>query len=113
MLYIPFKNHKDWIEKENIVYLIFHHDRRIEKFVSWLTNKPKVTDIELDKLGTNVWKLINGERTVYDIGQCLSESYGKECESVYDRLIMYLRYLNKKGWIKFRSSETKRSKDYN
>lgn len=103
MLYIPLKNHKDWVEKGDIVYLIFNHNKKIEKFMNWLTKKPKVTDIELDEMGTRVWNLINGERSVYRIGQSLSNMYGQECEPVYNRLIMYLRYLNKRGWIKFRT----------
>lgn len=103
MLYVPLKNHKEWIEKENSVYLIFNHDRKIERFASWLTNKPKVTDIELDDMGTKVWNLINGERSVYTIGQNLLDEYGKDCEPVYNRLIMYLRYLNKRGWIRFKA----------
>lgn len=102
MLYIPYRNHKAWVEKESKVYLIFTHDKKIERLASWLTSRSQATDIELDKMATTVWKLINNERTVYKIGQDLLETYGQECNPVYSRLIMYLRYLNKKGWIKFR-----------
>ena len=102
LLYIPRKNHDNWIEKEGRVYLIFNHDKIIERIVQKLFNKPKVTDIRLDKIGTYVWQLIDDNRNIYEIGECLIERFGKDCEPVYDRLIMYLRYLNKKGWIRFR-----------
>ena len=102
MLYIPLKNHMEWVEKDNVISLIFHHNKKIERFASWLTKKSTITDIELDEVGTKVWKLINGERTVYDIGQGLFEIYGEKCELLYERLIMYLRYLNNKRWIKFK-----------
>jgi len=105
LLYIPRKNHHNWIEKDGKVYLIFIHDKIAEKIVQKLFKKPRVTDIKLDEIGTYVWHLIDDNRNVYEIGKCLFEKYGKDCEPVYDRLIMYLRYLNKKGWIRFRKEE--------
>jgi hypothetical protein len=72
-----------------------------ERFLRWLVKKPAVSDIELDELGSRVWILIDGNRSVYDIGQELLKEFGEKCQPVYERLIMYLRYLNKKGWIAF------------
>ncbi|WP_352419421.1 PqqD family protein [Proteiniborus sp.] len=105
LLYIPRKNHDNWVEKEGDIYLVFTHDKIIEKLIQKLFNKPRVTDIRLDEIGTYIWQLIDDNRNIYNIGQCLVERYGKKCEPVYDRLIMYLRYLNKKGWIRFRKEE--------
>jgi hypothetical protein len=101
MLYIPKKKHETFEINKGVVKLIFYHDKWAEKFARWLTKKPYVSDVELDELGSKVWTLINGESSVYDIGQGLLNEYGTSCEPVYDRLIMYLRYLNKKGWISF------------
>ncbi len=105
LLYIPSKNHHIWEEKNGSVYLIIHHDKLIEKIVAWLTKRSVVTDVKLDELGTYVWKEIDNNKTIYDIGQSLSKEFGEKCEPIYERLIMYLRYLNKKGWIKFRKEE--------
>lgn len=102
LLYIPVKNHNNWMQKDNIIYLVFRHDRPIERFAAWLTRKPTIRDIKLDKLGTRVWQLMDGNTTVFKIGQLLSQEYGKGCEPVYERLIVYLRYLNRKGWIRFK-----------
>lgn len=101
MLYIPRKKHKDWEIKNNKVYLVFHHDKTVEKFMRWLVKKPSVSDVELDDLGTTVWLNVNGENTVHDIAQVLKGKFGEKVEPVNERLIMYLRYLNKKGWIAF------------
>lgn len=102
MLYIPNKKHEKWEVKNNKVYLIFEHNKCIEKLIRWLFKRSKISDIELDEIGTKVWFLINGNNTIYTIGQKLLEEYGNECEPVYDRLIMYLGYLNRKGWIKYK-----------
>ena len=101
LLYIPVKKHKEYEIKKDNVILIFHHDKPVEKFMRWLIKKPYSSDIELDAMGSRVWELINGQNTVYDIGQQLIKLYGKSCEPVYDRLILYIRYLIKKGWISF------------
>jgi len=101
LLYVPVIKHTEWIEKENKVFLLFHYNRPIERLAAWLVRKPRTTDMKLDKLGSRVWKLIDGKKTVYDISQCLLNNYGDEYEPVYDRLTMYLRYINKKGWIRF------------
>ena len=113
LLYIPYKNHDDWCEREDKVYLRFTHDKTIEKIASWLTKRSNVSDVELDKMGTAVWKFVDGEKTVYEIGHKLLDTYGKECEPVYKRLSMYLRYLNKKGWIKFKNIEVNILKNNN
>lgn len=101
LLYIPNKKHEQWEIKKDKVLLIFKHDKAAEKFIRWLVKKPLISDVELDELGSKVWMLINGERSVYEIGQELKREFGDACEPIYDRLIMYLRYLNKKAWISY------------
>jgi hypothetical protein len=101
LLYIPKRKHEAFEVKKGTVKLIFHHDKLVEKFIRWLVKKPNISDVELDKVGSVVWTLIDGESSVYDIGQGLINEFGSSCEPVYDRLIMYLRYLNKKGWVSF------------
>ena len=120
LLYIPMKKHKEWEVRGGNVYLIFHHNKLPEKILRIFSKKrPKVTDIKLDNLGTAVWNNCNGENTVYDIGKKLLElpevkkqykdltyeAYEDKCHPIYERLIMYLRYLTKKGWVSFKLSE--------
>lgn len=105
MTYIPEKKCKDFEVRDGKVYLIFHHDKPIEKFASWLVKKPRVTDIELDEIGSYIWLSMDGKRTVYDIGQKLEKKFGEKCEPIYDRLIAYLRTMRKSGYICFESNE--------
>lgn len=102
LLYIPNKKHTLYEVKNKRVFLIFHHDKAIEKLLRWLVKKPYISDVELDEIGSEIWFLINGENTIYDIGQKLFNKFGSRCEPIYDRLILYIRYLNKKGWICFK-----------
>ncbi|HEY8892047.1 MAG TPA: PqqD family protein [Clostridium sp.] len=101
LLYVPKKKHETWEIREGKVYLIFNHDKIIEKFVRWLVRKPNVSDMALDELGSTVWLLIDGKATVNDIGNKIEEKFGPSCKPVFERLIMYVRYLNRRGWIAF------------
>jgi hypothetical protein len=101
LLYIPKKKHEAWEVRNGKVYLIFHHDKVAEKFIRWLVKKPNISDMQLDEIGSEVWQRIDDQKTVYGIGQDLVNNFGEKIEPVYDRLIIYLRYLNKKGWVSF------------
>ncbi|KYH33275.1 coenzyme PQQ synthesis protein D [Clostridium tepidiprofundi DSM 19306] len=105
LLYIPQRKHDDWEVRNGRVYLNFYHNKPVEKFVRWLFKKPYKSDIELDERGTTVWQLMDGKRTVYDISKELSKKFGDDEKTSNQRLIMYLRYLVREGWISFRKED--------
>lgn len=101
LLYVPVKKHTTFEVRDGKAYLIFYHRKLIERFLRWLVKKPATSYIELDDIGTIVWLSIDGEKSVYDIGQELKNRLGERAEPIYERLTMYVRYLNRKGWISF------------
>lgn len=102
LLYVPKKKHLTWeTDKKNIVKLVFYHDKSVEKFIRWLVKKSRVSDVTLDEIGSATWNLIDGVSSVYDISLKLYEKYGERCNPDNKSLIMYLRHLNRKGWISF------------
>lgn len=105
LLYVPRKKHFDWKVEEKSIKLIFHHDRMAERFLRWLVKKPLVSDLEFDKAGSIVWLAIDGHRTVYEIWEMLNLEFGADYDPGYKRLILFLNYLNKKGWITFSFSD--------
>lgn len=106
MMYVPSIKHTDYVIKDGSVFLVFHHDKLIEKFLRWIVKKPYVSDIKLDDIGTFIWQNINGKNTVYEIGQIMKKNYGNKCEPLYERLTMYLGYLIKRGWVKVKMGES-------
>ncbi|MDQ7094613.1 PqqD family protein [Desulfosporosinus sp. PR] len=104
LCYIPRRQHKQWEIRDGKVLLLFEHDKLIEKFARWLVKKPYSSDLELDEIGSQVWSYIDDRSTVFEIGQKLQTDFGAEFDPRYQRLISYLNYLNKKGWILFRRS---------
>ncbi|MGG7163227.1 PqqD family protein [Clostridium ihumii] len=119
LLYVPVKKHEEYEIRKGNVHLIFHHKKFAEKILQKIAKKPAVSDIKLDRLGSTVWQNLDGEKTVYDIGQILldmpelkkeykdikEEDYVDGCHPIYARLIMFLRYMVKKGWISFKLSD--------
>lgn len=108
LLYVPHIKHETWEEKKGSIYLIFYHDHPIQKLANWLVKKPNKSDIKLDELGSLVWKSIDGTRNVFEIGELVREKFGESCEPLYDRLVVFLRYLNRRGWIYFKNAESKK-----
>lgn len=110
LLFVPHIRHLDWIEKDGHVLLLFHHNHPIQKAANWLVKKSSTTDMKFDDLSSTVWKAIDGNRNITQIGELIKSKYGESCEPVYDRLVMFLRYLNRRGWIYFENPSAKIAK---
>jgi len=110
LLFVPHMKHTEWIEKDGFVLLIFHHNHPIQKAANWLVKKSSTSDIKFDDLGSTVWKAIDGKRNLYEIGEIVKTKFGASSEPVYERLIMYIRYLNRRGWIYFENIEARMAK---
>ncbi|SHK35821.1 Coenzyme PQQ synthesis protein D (PqqD) [Hathewaya proteolytica DSM 3090] len=99
--YVPKIKYKNWENHNGIVTLYFFRDSMVEKIVCFLFKKPKITDIKLDKLSSKVWLMINGKDDVWSISEKLCEDTGDSIETSYKRVILFLRYLTRRGWICF------------
>ncbi len=63
--------------------------------------KNKYIKANLDKFGSETWKLINGKNKVKDIALHLENTFGDEVHPVNDRLTLFLTQLNANGFIYF------------
>ena len=76
-------------------------------------HRPRVSRINLDQLGSFVFPLLDGQRTVQDIAHLVHEKFGAQAEPLYPRLIQYLKILRNNGFIyyvgKDRIPNTKRA----
>jgi len=70
-------------------------------FFSRLFPEPEERRIQLDEIGSDVWELCNGERTVKDIVDHLCEKYKLLPREVEVPLNSYLNSLVKRGLIGF------------
>lgn len=64
-----------------------------------LIRKPKVTQIHLDKMGNFVWPLIDGKRTITEIGTEVDLHFGKSAHPLWERLAQYFKILENYGFV--------------
>jgi hypothetical protein len=59
--------------------------------------------IHLDDIGTSVWRLCDGKRSVHEIGQSLHKEFGQRIEPVYDRLETFLKQMKRADIIEWKN----------
>ena len=64
-----------------------------------LLKKPKISHIHLDEMGSFVWPLVDGKRTIIQIGDYVKEHFGEKAEPLYERLVQYFKILEDNGFI--------------
>lgn len=92
--------------KDGIVFIIEVQDHFIQRILRKLYFKiPEKTYLELDDYGSFVFQQINGENNVNVIGQKLAYKYKETDKNLYERLMLYLDFLetNKKYIYKIKS----------
>lgn len=88
-------------ETENgLSQLNISHNGWADKIAQKIFKKPAVTHISLDKFGSFVCSLIDGKKSIYDIGIHVKEEFGEEAEPLYERLAVYFRTLQNNEFVK-------------
>ncbi len=94
----------EWFEENGLVRI------KIPKFKSkagkWLCNvlkKPDYLTVNLDEIGSLVWKRCDGERNVGAILKEMKESMGErfEKEDMERRFYLFLHMLKRRGFIRW------------
>ena len=104
------ENFLDYIPRPNQLYAAEENDNgHIEVlmehrgFFNWIAQKlfkkPRVSHIELDDFGSFVWKQMDGEKTVYEIGTAVREEFGSKAEPLYERLCKYIKILHDQHFV--------------
>lgn len=83
------------IEKENtgIINRVFQR----------LIKKPKITYIHLDDLGSFVWLLTDGEKSIFDFASPVKEKFGEKAEPLFERLARYFQILEGYSFIEWKN----------
>jgi len=105
---IPKKNEKirwktDEKSEEKTVTLEIDNVGIFNRIAQKLLKKPKTSYVHLDEMGSFIWPLIDGEKTVFEIGKYVEEYFGNEANPLYERLSKYFAILESYGFISFKS----------
>lgn len=89
------------VDGEGKVTLEIENKGVFNRIFQLLLKKPKITYIHLDEMGSFVWPIIDGEKTITDVGAFVKEHFGEKAEPLYERLAKYFQILESYGFIKF------------
>lgn len=99
--YVPAVSPKHtWdIEEDGSVTIHMEHRGFFPLVAQKLFHRPKVSHIHLDEMGSFVFPLIDGKRTVYDIAELVGAHFGEAADPLYERLAKYMQILRNNGFI--------------
>ena len=101
---IPVKNYKiGWSNDENgIVTLEIENKGIFNRMCQKLFKKPRISYVHLDKMGSFVWPIIDGERSILNISEDVDKEFGEEAKPLYERLANYFHILSSYGFVTFK-----------
>ena len=83
------------VNNNGIVTILEKQDHKIQDFLRKLKfNIPKYRKIELDEYSSTVFLLIDGNKTVKEIGESLDKKFGNKVHPLYERLLLFLNHID-------------------
>ena len=90
------------VNDKKIVTLEIDNKGIYNRIAQKLFKKPPVTYIHLDKTGSFVWPLIDGEKDIIALGVLVKDHFGDEAEPLYERLAKFFQTLESYKFISFK-----------
>lgn len=87
--------------EEGLVTIEIDNKGLFNRLLQKIAKKPPVTYIHLDENGSFVWKAIDGNRDLIEIGKLIEQHFGDAANPVYERLVKYIAMLERAGFIEF------------
>lgn len=98
---VPMRNDKyKWSFDDNgVVVLEVENKGVFNRIAQKLLKKPPVTFVHLDKMGTFLWPILDGEADITALGEKVRAEFGDEANPLYERLVKYFEILQSYGFI--------------
>lgn len=93
------------IGDDGIITLEIENTGWANRLAQRLLGKPKVSHIHLDKLGSFVWPLMDGEKTITQLGEAVEGKFGEEAHPLYERLARYFQILDSYHFVEWSETE--------
>lgn len=92
--------HIKWSQAENgKVTLDIENKGAFNTIAQKLFKKPRVSHVHLDEIGSFVWPLIDGKRSILEIGELVEEGLGEKVHPTYERLTKFFQILESYSFI--------------
>jgi len=71
-------------------------------------HRPKVSYVHLDRFGSFLWPLLDGEKSILELGKLVEEHFGEEANPLYERLARYFQIVDSYHFIRWIGEEKKK-----
>ena len=88
-----------WSVKDGQVTLEIENKGVWNTLFQKILKKPRISYVHLDEMGSFVWPLLDGEKTILEIGKAVENRFGDEAKPVYERLVKYFQILESYHFI--------------
>ena len=102
VLYVPEIKHEGFRVTDAGTVVLEFEVNPVRRLLGKLVNRVPVTDIEFDALASTAWLAIDGTRSILDIARMQSETTGDDVDESARRIVKFMRYVAKRGWIRFK-----------
>ena len=96
----PFRNPSiKWSAKDGKVTLEIENIGFFNRLAQKLLKKPKISYVHLDKLGSFLWPLLDGNKNIITLGELLQDEFNDEVNPLYERLAKFFQILESYQFI--------------
>lgn len=92
-------------DEEGIITLEVENTGIFNRIAQKLFKRPKFTKVHMEKYGSFLWRLIDGERTVMELADLQKAEFGDEVEPLYPRVAKYMQIMESYHFISLRNRE--------
>lgn len=95
--------HMEWFaDEEGLVTLDIENKGLVNRMLQKMLQKPKVSHIHLDEMGSFIWPLIDGEKNIIELGKLVEDEFGGKADPLYERLAKYFQILESYCFIEWK-----------
>ncbi len=101
---IPVRNPKigHSVDENGIITLEIENKGLFNRIAQKLFKKPPVSFIHLDEMGSFIWPIIDGERSIEALAPLVEEHFGEAAHPLYERLAKYIQILESYGFVGYK-----------
>ena len=92
-----------WEEKEGSIILRVENTGIFNRIAQKLFKRPRYTSVHMDRYGSFLWPLIDGEKTVMELAKLQKEAFGDEVEPLYPRIVKYFQIVESYHFVRFKN----------
>ena len=102
--YIPIRiaGYRWEADEEGLVTIYVENRGFFNRAAQKLFHRPKISQVHLEKTGSFIWPLIDGKKTIYEIGEIVVGHFHDELNPLYPRLSKYFGILKNCGFVELK-----------